>query len=140
MAVYEVNDDEALILEIDQEPTGLFWSYQVDDVWLRSIDFRTRQTTLHGKQIAKDSDGALRVVVSLQDPGLANWLDTCGHSHGQILLRDYCSKRTTIPRILRVKFADLAKHLPADSKRVTAEERSAELGRRRACYQRRYGE
>ncbi len=140
MMVYEVSDDEALILEIDQEPTGLFWSYQVYDLWLRSLDFQNRQTTLHSKQIAKDSDGGIRLVLSRQDPGLANWLDTAGRDKGQILLRDYCSKKSTVPRVHRVNFAELDRHLPRDSKRVSAEDRTAELGRRRACYRRRYGE
>src|SRR5690606_13840931 len=57
MATFEVGDDEALVLELKEEPAGVYWSFQLQDVWLRSLNFRTRQTTLNARQIDRDSDG-----------------------------------------------------------------------------------
>jgi hypothetical protein len=42
-----------------------------------------------------DDDGKVRVVVAHQDPGVANWLDTAGHSEGPIILR--CVRTDTAP-------------------------------------------
>jgi hypothetical protein len=140
MATFEVDDDEALILEMEDAPDGVHWSYAIFDVWLRSIDFRTRQSSLNGRQIVTDADGGIRVVLSRRDPGIANWLDTGGYSKGLMLLRNYRSSKSTVPNVRRVRLAALDDHLPADTSRVTPQERSVELRRRRDAYRRRHGE
>ena len=37
----------------------------------------------------------LRMVIAHEDPGIANWLDTAGHSAGPIILR--CVRTETAP-------------------------------------------
>ena len=140
MAAYEVFPDEALIIEMPDTPGGAYWGLQIFDVWLRSLDFRTRQTGLNGSQICTDSDGKVRVVMSRQDPGLANWLDVGAYDVGQVLFRNYRTLHSTEPEIRRIKFAELADLLPPDVRRVTAEERDADLLARRQSYRRRHGQ
>lgn len=140
LAAFEVNDDEALIIEILEPPNGVYWGIQIFDVWLRSIDFRTMQTTLNAEQVSSDADGAIRLVLSRQDPGVAHWLDTAGYGQGQMLIRNYRSSRPAKPMIRRVNFDELDRYLPQETKRVTREERVLELARRRAAYLRRHGE
>ncbi len=139
-AVFEVTNEEALVITMDQAPNGQFWSYQIEDIWLRGIDFRTRQTTLHSGQIVPEPEGSIVVVLSYRDPGVANWIDASGYEKGLILLRDYCSQSSTIPRIDRVSFLDLDAQLPSSIARVTPNQRAMELARRRAAYEDRYGE
>ncbi|MET0547492.1 MAG: DUF1214 domain-containing protein [Caulobacterales bacterium] len=138
--VFEVDDDEALILEFDEEPKAAYWSLQLYDVWQHALAFRTRQSTLNGTQMAKDADNAVRVVLSRRDPGVANWLDNAGYRMGEVTWRNYKATSNVNHRIRRVKFDDLDRHLPAGTQRVTPRERAAELGRRRAAYLRRHGE
>ncbi|MET0658544.1 MAG: DUF1214 domain-containing protein [Steroidobacteraceae bacterium] len=137
---FEVGDDEALVLEFEREPNGTYWSLQLYDIWHRSLDFRTRQTTLNGRQMAKDADGKVRVVLSRRDPGVANWLDSAGYNHGEVTWRNYKVTRREQCAVHRVKFTDVLKHLPADTKKVTPEVRARELELRRKTYLRRHGE
>jgi hypothetical protein len=140
MGDYAVEEDEAMILELPRKPDGTYWGFQLFDVWLHTIDFRTRQSTLNSEQIVPDSDGAIRIVLSHRDPGVANWLDAAGYTKGQILLRNYRSSTSSVPSIRIVKFADLEKELPKTMKRITSEERAAVLAKRRGMYLRRHGE
>ena len=70
---------------MDKKPDGAYWSFQVGDVWSRSLDFTSRQSSLNNIEALPNGDGKLRVVVSQQDTGLANWLDTCGRVEGGLL-------------------------------------------------------
>ena len=140
LAAYEVAPDEALVIEMPDTPGGAYWGLQIFDVWLRSLDFRTRQTGLNGTQIVTDSDGKVRVVLSQQDPGVLNWLDAGEYDIGQILFRNYRTLHSTEPSMTRVKFADLPKHLLPDSVKVSPDERAADLRARREAYRRRHGQ
>ena len=133
---WELGPGEALILEV-QPPEGVYWSYSLGNPWWETIHYGRHQSSLNAHQAAVDSDGLVRVVLCDRDPGIANWLDTAGHSNGAMILR--CVRTTTAPtpsaRVVR--FDGIASALPADTKRVTAAERAAVLQRRRrAVYER----
>ena len=86
--------DEALIIEVTP-PEGLYWGFSLGNTWWETIDYGNRQSSLNGHQAVPDDDGKVRVVVAHQDPGVANWLDTAGHSEGPIILR--CVRTDTAP-------------------------------------------
>jgi hypothetical protein len=138
--VYHVNDDEALIIELDDVPNGEYWSFQLFDLWQNSHLFRARQSALNLRQIDRDPDGKYRIVISRQDPGIVNWLDNAGFRYGQVLWRNYKSRKDTEHRIHRVKFDELTKHLPSGLKRISPEEREKAIAERREAYRRRHGE
>lgn len=138
--VFDVGEDEALILELDEEPDAPYWSFQLFDIWQHSLAMRTAQTSLHGEQIARDGDGGIRLILCGRDPGYWNWLDSGAYRRGEVLWRNYNARRNVPNRIRRVKIADLAASLPADTRLCSAEERAAELARREAAYISRYGE
>jgi hypothetical protein len=140
MADFQAGPDDALLIELPDVPGGTYWSFQLFDVWLRSLSFRTRQSALCGPQIAVDADGKVRLVISQRDPGIANWLDSSDYEIGQVLLRNYRTTRSTMPSLRRLKLSELEANLPASTRRVTRAERSQELARRRAAYLRRHGE
>lgn len=140
LAAYEVGPDEALVIELPNIPGGAYWGFQVFDVWLRSLDFRTRQTGLNGLQIVPDGDGKVRLVLSRADPGVANWLDVAGYDMGQVLFRNYRTLHSTEPVIHRLPFTDLPRYLPADSARISPDERAIDLARRREAYRLRHGQ
>jgi hypothetical protein len=127
---WELGPDEALILEVEP-PEGVYWSYSLGNPWWETIHYGRHQSSLNAHQIAVDSDGLVRVVLCERDPGIANWLDTAGHSNGAMILR--CVRTTTAPtpNVRLVSFADIASALPADTTTVTADERASVLERRR---------
>lgn len=140
MSTFDLADDEALIVDLPRDPKGVYWSFELFDVWLRSLDFRTRQSTLNADQIRRDPDGRVRLVVASRDPGYANWLDTTGLLRGQLLFRDYRSNSPFSPVTRKVKFADLGRYLPATATRVTPAQRAADLASRAEGYRLRHGE
>jgi hypothetical protein len=134
---WELGPDEALVLEVEP-PQGVYWSYSLGNPWWETIHYGRHQSSLNGHQAAIDSDGLVRVVMCGRDPGIANWLDTAGYSNGAMILR--CVRTTTAPTPLArvVPFDDLASVLPAETKRVTPDERSAILDRRRRAVHERF--
>jgi hypothetical protein len=134
---WELGPDEALILEVEP-PQGVYWSYSLGNPWWETIHYGRHQSSLNGHQAVVDSDGLVRVVLCERDPGVANWLDTAGHSNGAMILR--CVRTTTAPtpNARVVAFDDIASALPADTQRVTAEERAAVLERRRRAVHERF--
>lgn len=140
MAVYDLAEDEALVITLDALPDGQFWTFQTGDVWSRSLNFTHRQTSLTMRQVNVDSDGAFRAVVSHRDPGVRNWLDTCGRLQGTVVFRNYKATTQPVPRTEKVKLADLDRYLPADTARISADERAAALTARRQAYLKLYGE
>jgi len=139
--VYNVNDDEALIVEMDGPPGGAFWTIQLFDSWLKSIDFRTRQSSLSMDQAVRDADGKYRFVISRRDPGVANWLDTGGVEDGMLLIRNYRTQQMAKPpTITRVKFAQLANYLPKDTAKVSPTQRAEDIRKRDEAHLRRLKE
>jgi hypothetical protein len=134
---WELGPDEALILEVEP-PHGVYWSYSLGNPWWETIHYGRHQSSLNGHQAVVDSDGLVRVTLCERDPGVANWLDTAGHSNGAMILR--CVRTTTAPtpNARVVAFDDIASALPADTQRVSAEERTAVLERRRRAVHERF--
>jgi len=133
---FELEADEALILEVEP-PNGLYWSYSLGNQWWETIHYGRHQSSLNAHQAHVDPDGVLRVVVASRDPGVANWLDTAGHSNGAIILRCVRTDTAPTPTARVVAYADIDSALPADTVRVTAPERTRIIEeRRRAVHDR----
>ena len=49
----------------------------------------------------------------IEDPGVANWLDTAGHSEGPIILRCVRTDTAPVPTTRLVSFDRLAEELPS---------------------------
>ena len=89
-----------------------------------------RVISINGHTAVADADGAYRVVVAHRDPGVPNWLDTIGHQKGFLWGRmdrtnDYQPKTT------KLKLAELRAQLPAATRTVSADERDAQIRKRR---------
>jgi hypothetical protein len=129
--------DEALIIEVTP-PEGVYWSYSLGNAWWETIDYGNHQSSLNGHQAVVDEDGKVRVVVAHHDPGVANWLDTAGHSEGPIILRCVRTDTAPVPTTRVVPFDRLAEELPSGSRRVSASERAAAIDVRRKAVSRRF--
>ena len=115
---------------------------QFGDHWFQSLDYTYRQTALNGFQAHLDH-GRFVGVIAHDDPGIANWFDTCGNRE---LPMTYRRQLARIPRdelptpLLRVvKRAVLDDEMPRWVHRVTPHERQASLDARRRAVLRRFG-
>jgi hypothetical protein len=137
-AVFEFEDDEALILETDVPETRRYWNFQLNDPYFNAIEYVYRLSSTNGHFAKLSSDGKFWGVISLEDPAVPNWLDPAGFKQGTIYGRWFECDSEPTPIIKRVKFSELRDHLPADTPTVTPEERAEELRRRiRGCQRRR---
>jgi hypothetical protein len=134
---FQLEPDEALVVEVTP-PSGLYWSYSLGNPWWETIDYARHQSSLNGHQAVVDDDGTLRVVIAHEDPGVANWLDTAGHSAGPVILRCVRTGAAPVPTTRVVPFADLAGVLPSGTRRVTPQERRAVIAARRLAVSKRF--
>jgi hypothetical protein len=135
---WELRPDEALIVEVEP-PEGIYWSFSIGNPWWETIHYGRHQSSLNAHQVAVDSDGLVRVVLCEGDPGVANWLDTAGHSNGPIILRCVRTKTAPTPTTRIVPFEQVAAELPSGTTRVTPEERLSILAARRRAVRERFG-
>ena len=137
--IYDLADDEALLIEFDA-PTGLYWGIQLGDVYLRSTDAIYHQSSLNGHQALRSADGKIRIVLSKQDPGVPNWLDSVDNQLGIIQFRQYFTDAVVpLPKTRVVDKRKIVDFLPADTPRISPEQRGKSLRSRRLAMLRHYG-
>jgi hypothetical protein len=136
-AVFELNEDEALIIETELPTVRPYWNIQLNDPLFNAIEYVYRLSSINGATAKLSSDGKLRAVTAIKDPGVPNWLDPAGFNTGTIYGRWYGCDSNPLPTLKRVKLADLRNHLPSDTPAVTAAQRAIELRDRVRAAQRR---
>jgi len=137
--VYDLADDEALIIESPIPATCNYRSLILTNELYETTDWVNNHSSLNGAQAGPDPDGKLRIVVSARDPGARNWLDTAGHPQGIIQGRWTGCDSQPIPSVQKVKVQDVLKVLPKGVATVTPEQRQEILrDRRRALLERPY--
>jgi len=131
-AIADCEPDEAVIVEWTP-PNAAYWGFQLGDVWSKPLENVFNQADTNMKRAAVDSDGKVRVVISHKDTGLQNWMDPVGRTEFNIVVRDYREMGTPVgaPTLKRVKLSELSAHLPADTGKVTPEQRRKDLEHRR---------
>jgi len=129
--------DEALLIEVTPPPAK-YWSIDVCNFWLESLDYANHQSSLNGHQAAVDADGVFRAVVAHQDPGVQNWLDTVGHREGSLIYRWNLADSAPVPATRIVKLGALRDHLSRETRQVTREDRARQIDMRREHVRRRF--
>ena len=132
---FSLADDEALLVTTTRGGAK-YTGFQLNDPWMIAPDARLNQVCLNNSQSTPSSDGSTSYVISKRDPGLANWLDTCGMRDGLGILRwqnipDGLTKDGLIRDFRVVKLADLpGMGLPT----VTPAQRRSRVAARFAAY------
>ncbi|MDY6998201.1 MAG: hypothetical protein SW019_16510 [Actinomycetota bacterium] len=138
---FQLADDEALVLTIDPGNAG-FFTVPVYNDWTITDDYWNQQTSLNDDQSLANPDGTYTMVVSIADPGVANWISTGGLNQGIISMRfqnlDPDSPELPTVGSVLVKLEDLDEHLPAGTVYYTPAQRAAQLAERKAGYDRRW--
>lgn len=123
--VWALKPQEALIVTFD--PPDAFWMASLGGVFMNSFDYLYRAVSYTPSRAAVDSEGKVRLILCANDPGYANWLDSCGFEQGNLAIRTLMSSTGPNIETQLVKCADLATHLPENSPRLTTEERQTQL-------------
>lgn len=129
-SVFQIERDEALVLETDIPEKVGYWNTQVIDGLWNQVDMLYRHSSLNGATAKIDSDGKYRAVLCATDPGFANWLDTGDHTYGMMIGRWYRASSDPTPSLTRLKLSEVASYLDDKSPRITPEERAAVMRER----------
>ncbi|WP_280417732.1 hypothetical protein [Nocardia carnea] len=83
---YDLAGDQAMIITVPKSDAP-YQGFQLGSMWYLSLDYVNHQTSLTAAQSEVDPDGMIRLVVSERNPGIANWIETLGHSRGYLQMR-----------------------------------------------------
>ncbi|MET0984004.1 MAG: hypothetical protein ABW034_01225, partial [Steroidobacteraceae bacterium] len=137
-------DDEALIINVGHGGAG-FRDIVLLNYWYITPDYSRHTSSFTNTQGIDNGDGTTTYVVSLEDPGIHNWLDPAGLHEAHLVFRwqlippDSPEGAPFIETRL-VKFSELPDRLGRSVKRVTAAERQQQLKDRLAQFQLRFAD
>ncbi len=92
---FQLKPDEALVVTLD--PLGAkYVGFQLTDPWAISTDYVHHQGSLNNRQAVPNPDGSITYVISVSNPGAANWLDPSGLLEGFFpdTLAEACRRRS----------------------------------------------
>jgi hypothetical protein len=136
MGRYELADDEALVVDVS-DGGAKYFTVPLGNKWGTTLEILDRTGSLNKAQSAPNPDGTYTYVISAQDPGVHNWIDTGGLPEGLLTLRmaefpEGGAREDLSAQGRVVKLADLPDLPTVD--------RTAQLAERRAAYLRRLPE
>ena len=134
---WQLAPDEALILEFDSHES--FWMLTNMGVFFNSMDYLYRPVSYTPSRTKVDRDGKVRLILCHEDPGYHNWLDTQGFERGNLTYRNLLSEARTVFRTQVLKRAQLEQALPADTAKVSPEQRVRQMRERFDGIRLRYG-
>ena len=83
---FDLRPDQALVITIPVSDAP-YLGFQLGSLWYISLDYINHQTSLNNTQAQADPDGKVRMVVTDQNPGVTNWVETLGHRKGFLQFR-----------------------------------------------------
>lgn len=141
---FELTPDEALVIDVSDGGSEYF-TVPIANIWGTTMDIVDRTSSLNKAQSSPNADGTYTYVLSATDPGVHNWIDTCGLPDGNLTLRmaefpdgGPRDDLSATGRVVELDALDGA--IPESTPRVTADERATQLRDRRAAYLRRLPE
>src|SRR5262249_2670839 len=134
----DLADDEAIVMTANAAGAQ-FRNVVLQDMFILSFDYWSHTSSLNMNQMAPDADSRFTYVVAHRDPGIQNWLDTCGlreticGQRWQAFARDGSRTDPTMSAQL-VKFKDLDSALPKGVQRIDAAGRREQIAQREAGF------
>lgn len=140
---FNLAPDEAFVVDVSDGGAEYF-TVPLSNLWGTTLDILDRTASMNKAQSLRNEDGTYTYVISATDPGVHNWIDTCGMPEGILTLRmaefPEGGAREDLSASGRVVKLDRLDSEVPDAPRVTAEQRKAQLAERRAGYLRRLPE
>lgn len=134
---FAIGDDEAVLVTLD--PVGSYYTgFQIADPWTIAPDPMHRLASLNKAQVTPNEDGTVTYAIALTDPGVANWIDTCGLHEGWMLTR-WQGVPANPPQGSMIRDVRLVKldAIPAEISRVDLEGRCRQISERTSAFARR---
>lgn len=85
LGYWDLGPEDALVIDVTP-PDCAYWNFQLGNIWAECLDKRRRIAVNHVTATASP-DGSVRIVVAHRDPGVGNWIDTTGLTHGIMGMR-----------------------------------------------------
>jgi len=131
---FRIASDEALVITT-LDGGAAYTGFQISDPWTISPTPVYLTTSRNLSQVRANPDGSYTYVVSLVDPGVANWIDTAGLHEGWFMLRwqnlpDNVEVETLVTQTKLVKLDELDAFLGEQVPRVDIAARRTEIMRR----------
>lgn len=124
---FSLEGDKALVVTV-RKGTARYLGFQLGSNLYVPFDYGLHSSSLSNDQAIANPDGSYTYVVSLRDPGVANWLDPVGHPTGLMLIRwqglDQPLAPTDAPVVRLVSMAQLERVLPPGTPRISEKARS----------------
>lgn len=149
----QIPEGMALIITLPEAPAQ-YYGFQLFNFWGSSLPWADRQVSLSWGvggtcQAQQTSDGNYYIVVSAEDPGVQNWVDTMGREEvgmaGRLQSVDPADFGAITdpasiykPQTQLVAIEDVLSILPPDTNLVTEEERAAQLEERQNFVREKY--
>ena len=106
---FDLPAGKALVME-GTMPEAEFVNVMLWNVHMQTLEYRSRRCSLNATQMKLDAKQGYRIVISAEDPGVADWLDTEGQRRGTIFWRFLLPKsQPETPRCRVVSIDDLRK-------------------------------
>jgi hypothetical protein len=134
---YVLKPDQAFVVDVSDGGAEYF-TVPLSNIWGTTLDVLDRTGSLNKAQSVANEDGTYTFVISGEDPGVHNWIDTGGLPEGILTLRmaefPEGGARPDLSARGRVVALDRLDEEEPGLARVSVEERAAQLARRRAGY------
>lgn len=99
---WNLEEDEAINIQT-KIPECEGWNFQINNVWMESLDYRHHPIHLNNGSAELNEDGSVTVIVSSKRPKSGNWIDTARHNRGTMLWRWTGAKDHPIPHVEVIK-------------------------------------
>lgn len=131
---FALADDEVLLVTLD--PVGSYYTgFQITDPWTIAPDPMLRLASLNKAQCTPNADGSVTYALALADPGVANWIDTCGLHEGWMLTRwQGVPANPPLDRMIRAVRLLKVGDIPPDVRRVDLPARRAQIAARAKAF------
>ena len=93
---YQIAADEAVVVTVDP-PNTRYWNFTLENRWHEIGDYLHRPTSRTLENVEYSPDGSVEFLISHEDLGHPNWLDTSGHDFGFMTLRWLDSENQEVP-------------------------------------------
>lgn len=138
---FAIDIDHALVVTTT-DGGAAYTGFQVSDAWTISPTPLFATTSRNRAQAQPNPDGSYTYVVSLTDPGIANWIDTAGLHEGWLMLRwqnlpPACDGKELLRSVDYVALDELESVLPTGTPRMDLQGRAAEIRARVHQYEKR---
>ncbi|WP_438985459.1 hypothetical protein [Aequoribacter sp.] len=140
---FQLQPEQALVIK--SWPVGApYQGIQLTDLWFASLEYANRVTSLTRQQSVLAPDGAIYYVITSEETGYPNWLDTMGLEQGAFIMRydgvGGAIEPSRWPSAQLVDLRDLPEIIPGfEGARITADDRDQQRALRRAHVQKRFG-